>query len=80
MSIVFHDADNDHAPFPHRILHSSEYITKICGMLTIVPARIFVICAECDHWIMRPGDGCDCEQQCHQQARELGSATTVSSI
>lgn len=52
MAIVFHEADDDHAPFPHRVVITYEHS--------------FVICAQCDHWIARYLVRCDCEYKCHE--------------
>lgn len=51
MAIVFHDPDDSCAPFPHRVVITRELAS-------------FVICAECDHYIMTPVQ-CPCSQNCH---------------
>lgn len=72
MALVFHDADDDHAPFPHRVIIIPERTVSLrdpySRKLSIVtyPRREFVICAQCDHWIMRDASACDCDYKCHE--------------
>ena len=78
MALVFHPADDEHAPFPHRIQPIPETERKIRDPYSrrisrvIIPAQTFVICDLCDHWIMRFASGCDCEYNCHELGALLG--------
>lgn len=72
MTMVFHGPDDEHAPFPHRVLIIKEktvYIT-VSGTRVkrkvIRPRQKFVICSYCDHWIQRNIPTCDCPYQCHR--------------
>lgn len=71
MALVFHDADDDHAPFPHRVLiiPESSVIVSIPGTKgkreIHKPKQEFIICSNCDHWIGRDVTLCQCEYRCH---------------
>jgi len=55
MNVEFHDPDDEHAAFPHRVLITNT------GMM-------FIICAQCDHWVNRTVPDCGCASRCHAQA------------
>lgn len=65
MAVEFHEADDEHAPFPHRVIILAEKTVKIRFRYAIhYPRQEFVICAECDHWI-NTNAPCKCPQRCH---------------
>lgn len=72
MAIVFHDIDDDHAPFPHRVIIIPEKTVTVRdpyqGRKSQVtyPRQEFVICAMCDHWVSRYHLPCDCPYKCHE--------------
>jgi hypothetical protein len=64
LMILFHDGDNEHVPFPHRVQ-------------VIRDGTEFIVCAECDHWITREVPECSCSQRCHELARIIASLRTT---
>lgn len=73
MIIFCSDSDDNHAPFPHRIvipeLIRRIHDTETGEMITVreQSQETFVICAHCDHLINRPAGKCRCRERCHQQ-------------
>lgn len=66
--------DDEHAAFPHRlVINSSRSINRILIAKTedeIWEADnviVYVICANCDHWIGRIVQQCGCVWRCHDQ-------------
>jgi hypothetical protein len=76
MNYQFHEADDSCAPFPHRVLIKPARTVIIKGRLKnreiIYPRQVFVICAECDHWIVTKIP-CECSQRCHELQEILAS-------
>lgn len=71
MAIEFHEPDDEHAPFPHRVVILEAKIVRVKYHRTIHYQRQeFVICAECDHWI-NTNLSCDCSQKCHELGQLL---------
>ena len=77
MTIIFHGPDNDHAPFPHRIVIVEESTAYLTVPGTRVKRKVtrdrqeFVICSFCDHWILRNILTCGCPYQCHELGKLL---------
>lgn len=81
MAVEFHEADDEHAPFPHRVVIRPAIEKRIKGQGIIrLPKVEFVICAECDHWIMRVTYSCPCSQKCHELGEIIGNETHLSGV
>ena len=71
MTMVFHGSDNNHAPFPHRVVVIQPRTVLVRDPDTrkirkvTYPKQEFVICSNCDHWILRYVVSCECEYRCH---------------
>lgn len=81
MAIVFHEADDEHAPFPHRVIIMPAKTVNVRDPHTgrksqvTYPEQVFIICAHCDHWIRVQIVTCQCREKCHELAQlmaELG--------
>lgn len=72
MSTVFHEADDTCAPFPHRVLTSTPVKVRIKGEWITRPPQIFIICAQCDHWILTSPE-CTCDYLCHDLGQLIAS-------
>lgn len=70
MAIVFHEADDSCAPFPHRVIYKPARTIVARNIPVTFPEQSFVICASCDHWIL-VGLPCACPQRCHDFGRML---------
>lgn len=68
MAIVFHEADDSCAPFPHRVIIKQERTIVAHNIPITFPEQRFVICAQCDHWILAM-IACTCPQRCHDLGR-----------
>lgn len=65
MTVLMCDsADDEHAPFPHRLVLVTES-RKLGQKTEPVNQSMFVICCNCDHWIGRIKGNCTCEYNCH---------------
>lgn len=64
------ERDDYHAPFAHRIVvpKTTLVMRDQNGKPYVVtnPSQpVFIICAECDHWIARIVPKCRCRMRCH---------------
>lgn len=64
MAITFHEADDECAPFPHRVIWKQARTIVARNIPITFPEQNFVICASCDHWILS-NPPCVCPQRCH---------------
>lgn len=65
MSVFFHEQADEHAPHPHRV------VILTTASKTNPQTVTMVICANCDHWIVRDSPECVCEWDCHEIARSV---------
>lgn len=67
MIIMCESADDEHAPFPHRLVQVTE--SRKPGSKPVADTQaVFVICCNCDHWIGRIKGNCTCEYNCHAES------------
>lgn len=72
MSIIICPSDNDnHAPFAHRLVMPNNIMVKH-GQLDVLNEvqPVLVVCAYCDHWVLRVAGRCRCTVDCHARMRE----------
>lgn len=62
-------ADDQHAPFPHRLvtveIHKRRVKFKPPEPKQVI---VYVVCCQCDHWIGRIKGPCDCPYNCHSES------------
>lgn len=78
MSVILCEMiEDEHASFPHRLVTADT--THKCGRKCPPDHKpekiVFVICANCDHWIKGDYPTCDCDWRCHAEGTIEESVT-----
>jgi len=79
MAMIFHEADDSCAPFPHRVMVKPARTVPLKREKTLVfTEQVYIFCAQCDHWILTRVR-CDCSYKCHELGELLASLVDTAS-